>query len=645
MPSSSSSNSHPRTSSRDQAPEEEDEEEEDELEQPDGMESSWSVDYLDTLENEDTYEPVVMSGAALDLANYCAGSMMSENMAGCGGFMGRGASDREARSLACGPVIGLGRNRQTVLSSQNKADFTALELEAGQQPKGQGKEGGRKRRIEPWCFPVTIMAIFVALIIFLPFFNADEKGADAAKVKVQHVCSSLCRMSLVEALELSASTAHTETAVNINLPTLNESQTSGTLDILTVINSAQFSLDIAAPFSPLHQPSLVIVNALREAVSSSRNVKVRLLHPSTSPKLRPRFDPFSGILSAGSVRTLNVSRFLADSSEIPFYQQLGYGFNVHFWIIDREHFYLGPTSVFPSALSTGVLGRNCSCLAGDLMKLFLAYWYLSGLPFSQHATQAKVQFPSTTITDINSSNPMILLQKNDASPLPVFFAASPGFLSGAGRNDYLDSLLSVISQAGDYLYIHVADYDPAISIWPAGSPMDTNLKIHWPVIDNALRSAVVDRGVRLKMLVDQCGNERSSSSAAHHGLRTLTHLRSLTALNPSLPHPLEIKWFINTPRAIQAKLVRTAAGNLTKIPGQSKKDRSLSYVISDSGIHFGSNGWTGDQMLYSLGVSLSVSLGADHSSRQTAIGEQLLQQFHLHWASDNAVSLNRGPQR
>ena len=89
-------------------------------------------------------------------------------------------------------------------------------------------------------------------------------------------------------------------------------------------------------------------------------------------------------------------------------------FNVNIWIVDKAHFYFGPASG-TTAGGVGVLGVNCSCMAGDLNKLFLAYWYLAGLPSNQHATQPKVLFPAAAITTINHSRRLIVPASSDNS--------------------------------------------------------------------------------------------------------------------------------------------------------------------------------------------------------------------------------------
>jgi hypothetical protein len=56
-----------------------------------------------------------------DLLAYSRGSFASHTYIGCGTFLPRTVSLRG--SLSCGPVMGLGRNRQVLLSADNKSYF------------------------------------------------------------------------------------------------------------------------------------------------------------------------------------------------------------------------------------------------------------------------------------------------------------------------------------------------------------------------------------------------------------------------------------------------------------------------------------------------------------------------------------------
>jgi hypothetical protein len=206
------------------------------------------------------------------------------------------------------------------------------------------------------------------------------------------------------------------------------------LSALTVIQSAQSSLDIAVAFSSINSPSTKLINTLRDA-AIKRNIKIRLVQPLQT-KVKAHFDPWLNILSAASVRNLNVSRLASGKGS----SDTHWPFNVNLWIVDKKDFYLGtPLSATYNNQSNpldalphlGLYSFNCSCLAEDLTKVFLSLWYLAGLAAipSHGMANARIIYPATTISPFNRTFPLLLPYKHISLPSQVFFSVSHFFPS------------------------------------------------------------------------------------------------------------------------------------------------------------------------------------------------------------------------
>ena len=160
------------------------------------------------------------------------------------------------------------------------------------------------------------------------------------------------------------------------------------------------------------------------------------------------------------------------------------------WIADKSHFYLGSANMDWQSLrqvkELGILGLNCPAVAQDLQKLFEIYWYLT-------TNAVPDKFPAIFDTIYNSSNPMKFQTLHPKSEMTAFLVSSPPQFCTKSRTVGIDGLLQVLNSAEKYIHIEVMDYFPAI-IYKYPNK-------YWPIIDDALRRAVFDRGVELRLLV------------------------------------------------------------------------------------------------------------------------------------------------
>ncbi|XP_017860102.1 PREDICTED: phospholipase D3-like [Drosophila arizonae] len=243
------------------------------------------------------------------------------------------------------------------------------------------------------------------------------------------------------------------------------------------------------------------------------------------------------------------------------------------WIVDGQHFYLGSANMDWRALTQikemGVLGQNCPQLAGDLAKIFKAYWYLGSNPDARIPNS----WPYGYNTNYNAEQPM-LLNVNGRYIMKGYASSSPPPLSAAGRTNDLDAILKTINTALKFVHISVMDYYPLIMF-------ESKIK-YWSAIDNALRTAAVERGVAVKMLI---------SWWKHSDKRMDNYLRSLQDLTMANHVDIQIRRFI-VPMDEQQQRIPYARVNHNK------------YMVTDQVAYIGTSNWSGDYFETTAGIGL-----------------------------------------
>lgn len=115
----------------------------------------------------------------------------------------------------------------------------------------------------------------------------------------------------------------------------------------------------------------------------------------------------------------------------------------------------------------------------------------------------------------------------DGQVLNAYFGSSPSPFCPKGRSDDLSILIHAITQADKYIHVAVADYAPMNVFGKQRKP--------WPVLDDLLREAVLERKVSVKLML---------SERAYTYKHRKEHLVSLLDLNKEVNQKLiEIKIF------------------------------------------------------------------------------------------------------
>lgn len=238
------------------------------------------------------------------------------------------------------------------------------------------------------------------------------------------------------------------------------------------------------------------------------------------------------------------------------------------WLIDRTHVYVGSANMDWRSLTQvkelGFLAMNCSCLANDLGKIFDVYWQLG--------EEGKIPstWPDSLSTKINMNNTMNFTLNNNK--YRSFIASSPPPLSPNGRTNDLDAILHCIEKAEKFIYISVMDYVPLTIYSP-------KIK-YWPIIDDALRAAAINRRITVKLLISWWKHSRTSED---------NFLRSLIELTNSYKNvKIEVRRFV----------VPTNQ-NFDKIPFSRVNHNK--YMVTDIAAYVGTSNWSGDYFIDTAG--------------------------------------------
>ncbi|ALA62452.1 virion envelope protein [Turkeypox virus] len=169
----------------------------------------------------------------------------------------------------------------------------------------------------------------------------------------------------------------------------------------------------------------------------------------------------------------------------------------NFWVVDKLHFYIGSASLMGSALTniknTGIYSEN-NHLANDLYRRCIDYKIIS-------------KKKCLILTRLGTKYHFTRNYNG------IFFSDSPERLIGRNRTLDLDCVMHYIDAAKSTIDLEV------VSLLPTKRIKD-NL-IYWPVIKDGLIRAVLERGVRLRVLL---GYWRKTDSFSKASIKSLNEL-------------------------------------------------------------------------------------------------------------------------
>ncbi|KAM9481392.1 5'-3' exonuclease PLD3 [Clarias gariepinus] len=435
------------------------------------------------------------------------------------------------------------------------------------------------------CLIGVLLVMFSLQTLLIPSISTSDLKCNPP---MTHSCTDNCKLVLVESIpvgmEFNSSVGH---------PSIYQKWRS-------LLSEAKSSLDIASFYWTLtnedtstHEPTANQgEEILRELVDLSGKISVRIavnFHNKQQPS------DIQQLITAGAdVRYVNM-------------QYLTSGvLHTKFWVVDKKHIYIGSANMDWRSLTQvkelGTVVYDCKCLAEDLGKIFEAYWFLG------RSKTVPAPWPSQFSTAFNKDTPMQLPINGTDSK--VYLSSSPPSLCAEGRTSDLQAILSVISDAQQFVYIAVMNYLPT---------MEFSHKRYWADIDTELRRAAFERKVHVRLLIS-CWE--STPEVMFPFLRSLASVQdSKSSLD------IQVKIFI-VPSSPSQKKIPFARVNHNK------------YMVTDRTAYIGTSNWSGDYFVNTAGSALVVNQTSSSESSESTVREQLQAVFERDWASSYSTPLN-----
>ena len=456
------------------------------------------------------------------------------------------------------------------------------------------KWGGAQGWCRPSCIPITVILILIVLVVLLPLLDhaADKYASNNSSYEFNPSCMNGCNFSFVETLPVGMN--YTDDSVSLE----------STYDSWAkLISLAREKIEIASFYWTLRREDVYpddsakqgeeILRLLLEA-GRDRNIILKIAQNMPS-QISPNIDTEILARKANAkVRSLNFAGLFG-----------GGVLHTKLWVVDRTHIYVGSANMDWRSLSQvkelGLVALNCSCLANDYAKIFDAYWTV--------AADGKIPpvWPDTLSTNINIKNPMNFTFMDNK--YETFIASSPPAFSPKGRTNDVDAILYCIEKAERFIHIAVMDYFP-LTIYTA------KVK-YWPIIDDALRSAAIERKIQVRLLISSWKHSRKSENF---------FLKSLVDLTDSYAGvKIQVRRFV-VPTTPEYDKIPYARVNHNK------------YMVTDAAAYIGTSNWSGDYFINTAGIGTTFESIGDETSDN--LRQQLQNIFHRDWYSEYSYALN-----
>nr|XP_034966444.1 inactive phospholipase D5 isoform X1 [Zootoca vivipara] len=436
------------------------------------------------------------------------------------------------------------------------------------------------------CIVIFALVCCFAILVALIFSAVDIVGEDEDGLSEKN-CRNNCRVALVENIP-----------EGINFSDSAPAHLSLFQGWMNLLNMAKKSVDIVSSQWDLSHshPSAFQGQHLFEKLQDllSQNVEIKLV---------------SDILHKES-KLLNDLK--NKGAEVIFINMTAYNdghLQTSFWIVDRQHVYIGSASLEWKSLGQmkelGVIVYNCSCLVLDLQKIFALYSSL----------KSKSKIPplwSKRLYAVYGTENKLALELNETKS-EVFVSNSPKLLCPKDRVLDVDAIYSVVDNAQQFVYIAVMDYLPIINI--------TNQTRYWPYLDGKIREALILRNIKVRLLI---------SLSKDTNPLTFNFVSSLKAICTEVSGcRLKVKFFdLEEESACYFKEQKNSS-----LP---KLNRNK-YVVTDKAAYIGNFDWVGTYFNRNAGAGLVIK--QTDTGNKTSIIKQLKAVFERDWYSNYAKSL------
>ncbi|XP_028324712.1 inactive phospholipase D5 [Gouania willdenowi] len=424
------------------------------------------------------------------------------------------------------------------------------------------------------CFAVLMALIFSAVDIW----GEDEDGI------TEENCSRNCRIVLVENIPedisfLDNSTLHLPLLQGLNSLLDRAVRVVEVVSPLWLLNSS----DYESSFQPSARQGRALLSKLQGLKSKGVNLKIS-----------------SGMTDSTELETL--AKHYAEVHYVNVTALTKGSLHSSFWVVDRQHFYIGSASMDWRSLATrkelGVLVYDCSCLALDLHRVFSLYWGLQYRDFIP-------SFWSKRLFALYNRDTQLELKFNNTKA-EAYFSTSPDVLIPRDRSSDMEAISRVIGEARDFIYISITDYLPLLG---------RRNNRYWSPIDSVLREALILRKVRVRMLIS-CWEQT-------HPL-TFNFIWSLKSLCME-----------QTNCSLEAKFFN---------PKGQRDDRQQGvnhnrFMVTERAVYLGNLDWVGNEFTFNAGAGLVIRQPEGVEDRNSTVVEQLHTVFERDWFSRYTRSL------
>lgn len=380
--------------------------------------------------------------------------------------------------------------------------------------------------------------------------------------------------------------------------------------LIELINNAKSTLRIASFYvflmaepkfadHPSAEPGKKIMDSILAATKRGVDLEVILDH--SNKNYMSNMVDVNLLKSVGKVKNINMTQLLHAGV-----------LHTKFLIADNQSLYIGSSNFdwrsYSQIKEIGIEITDCQTIASDLDKIFQTYMMMADLD------QVPDSLPNHLSTQINLDNPFHL--NSDQASMELFLASSPPAFNGLkqwiGRTDDIDALIKVIDNARHKIDISVMNYSPATEFG--------RVKKFWPRIDNALRRAVSERRVKVRLLF---------SNWTHTKPEEIMWYRSLDAVQSSALRG----------GGIQVKMFRVPAFDDFEKSIPYSRVKHDKYMVTDDELYIGTSNWSPDYFMNTCGVSVNIAPNKSSNNGKLSIVKQMQELFERDFSSGYSQDL------
>jgi len=437
-----------------------------------------------------------------------------------------------------------------------------------------------RRKRNKWTLIITFLSLVLIIIFITIAYLVARRTAVAEEIHLHTPCreSETCQIKLIETIPSVLKLPTKHESISAHWRKLIQSAVTS-IDMLSVFWTLK---GVDVPGGPWAQ-AIIGEQILQDLVNAARRgVRIRIAQnkPSTDTIELSKKANFE-------VRTIDFKRLLNAGI-----------LHTKFFLVDGHSMYIGSANFdwrsFTEVKELGVAMYECPCSGQDVSKIFETNWMLADTVKIPHV------WPRKYHTQFNKDKPIeIVGGKRVADSL--YWSTSPPQFCPPDRTSDIEAILDLIKKAKKFVYIAVMDYLAAI--------IYTKPSKYWNVIDDALREAVYNRGIAVRLLTSKWNHTRKQE---------MVFLKSLNEFG---------KLAINT-GSIQVKMFEIPC---SKIP-YSRVNHNK-YMVTDTSALISTSNWSGDYFTSTGGISLVLNNVQSNSTDQTMLHEQVKDVFLRDWNS------------